>query len=73
MSTNPVLDREFLEIRSRILDIAAALDRIHRIDKSPADDQRMERIEQGLKIALSDSSDRAEPVSYTHLTLPTKA
>lgn len=62
MNNNPVLEREFLEIRSRILDIAASLDRIDRTDKSPTDDQRMDRIKRGLEIVLSDSPDRAEQI-----------
>lgn len=62
MSNNPVLEREFLEIRSRILDIAASLDRIGRKDKSPAEDERMDRIKKGLEIVLSESPDRAEQV-----------
>ncbi len=46
----PVLDREFLEIRALILQLAAALDRVDRNDKTSNDDLRMERICAGLKV-----------------------
>jgi len=62
MSNSTVLDREFLEIRSRILDIAASLDRVQRMDPNPNEDERRQRIAKALEIVLSDSTDRAEQV-----------
>jgi len=55
-----VLDREFLVMRSRLLDLAAAMDRIDRGDGSAADDPRMAKIRRGLEIVLGEPSNRAE-------------
>ena len=65
-SASDVLAREFLEMRAKILELAAALDRVDRADDSDADapgaDPRRALIERGLS-ALSDSdSGRAERV-----------
>lgn len=56
------LDREFLEVRARILEIAAALDRIERGDGSVDGDARMERIRRGLEALAVPGTDRAERV-----------
>ena len=55
------LDREFLDIRSRILDIAAALDRIDRADGSNATttDARLVALRQGIALLIDDKADRA--------------
>lgn len=57
-----VLNREFLEVRAKMLEIAAALDRLDRAAGSAADDPRLERIRQGLAMLSADRSDRAEQV-----------
>lgn len=57
-----VLSREFLEIRARILELAAALDRIDRADGSVASDPRLQQIEQGLAALTESCSNRAERV-----------
>ena len=62
MSAHQVLDREFLEIRARILKIAASLDRIDRSALPPADPARMALIREGLELLLKDSPDRAKNV-----------
>lgn len=56
-----VLAREFLEIRCRILDVAAALDRLQRAPGTAAD-PRLERILEGLTLAQSAEPNRAEKV-----------
>ncbi len=61
MSSNSILDREFLDIRSRILDVAASLDRVGRHDSDLDHDPRMQQLKQALEIVLSDSN-RAEQV-----------
>ena len=58
-----VLDREFLAIRARVLDLAAALDRIDRAG-SVEGDARMGRIRRGLEILLAPAADRAEQVQH---------
>jgi hypothetical protein len=55
-----ILDREFLGIRSRLVDIAAALDRIDRGAGSAANDSRLELVRRSLEILLTARRDRAE-------------
>lgn len=62
MSAQQVLDRDFLEIRARILKIAASLDRIERSDSPSADPARMALIRAGLELLLKDSAGRAKNV-----------
>ncbi len=57
-----VLEREFLGVRMRLIDVAAALDRIDRAEGWVADDPRLEKIRQALQILSGDRSDRAEKV-----------
>jgi hypothetical protein len=57
-----VLDREFLEIRARLLHIAASLDRLDRAEGSVADDPRLEKIRRSLAILARDHADRAEEI-----------
>jgi hypothetical protein len=57
-----VLDREFLEIRARLLHVAASLDRIDRADGSMAGDARMELIRKSLAILSAPAADRAEKI-----------
>jgi len=57
-----VLSREFLEIRCKILDLAAALDRLERAEGSVADDPRLARLREALTVVQSGSDDRAEQV-----------
>ncbi len=68
------LDREFLPIRAKILEIASALDRIQRNDDNQnddnkADDLRWQQLQAGIKILLEPETqpepqqrDRAEQV-----------
>jgi hypothetical protein len=68
-----VLDREFLGIRARILDLAAALDRIDRAGGVAAGDLRMARIGKGLEVLLGPGeADRAERVQQA-FSLPYRA
>jgi len=55
-----ILDREFLTIRCKLLEVAAALDRIERGKGSAAGDPRLERIRETLTILGKDGSNRAE-------------
>ena len=61
-SAPDVLAREFLEMRARILELAAALDRIDRADGPTAGDPRRALIERGLAVLSDADSDRAEQV-----------
>lgn len=57
-----VLNREFLEIRARLLHIAASLDRLERAEGSVVDDPRLAAIRRGLEILASEEADRAERI-----------
>jgi hypothetical protein len=55
-----ILEREFLTTRSRLIDLAAALDRLDQANGSVADDPRMAQIRRSLEILADDTTDRAE-------------
>lgn len=57
-----VLEREFLEIRARLLHVAASLDRLDRADGSVADDPRRDKIRRALAILAADDAQRAEKI-----------
>lgn len=61
MPAGAVLDRYFLEIRSKVLDVAAALDRIERAADPgrAAADERMAKLRQAVEILLDSQPDRA--------------
>lgn len=62
LSAEEVLQREFLEIRFRILDLAAMFDRLDRAAGSVRDDARVKRLQEALEILSERRSDRAEQV-----------
>ena len=62
MDAQQTLDHEFLDIRSRILDVASSLDRIQRADGDVSSDERMQKLADALQIALSDDPHRAEKI-----------
>ena len=61
-SADQVMDREFLAIRSRLIELAAALDRIGRANGAAADDPRWLQIRRSLGILMADAPRRAEQV-----------
>lgn len=65
LTATETLNREFLEIRCRILDLAAMLDRLERSDDSVADDPRLKRIHEALDVLKKVHGDRAEQVQLT--------
>jgi hypothetical protein len=62
MTANSTLDREFLEIRALILQLAAALDRMDRCPKSKRDDPRRQRLESAIALLQIDEQSRAEQI-----------
>ena len=62
MPAAEVLDREFLEIRAKILEIAASLDRFDRGEGSVEDDPRRAQIADGIAILRDGESGRAQQV-----------
>lgn len=63
-TASQVLDREYLEIRTRILDIAASLDRIGRGTDADAaaGDVRMRRLHDAMAVLVDGQADRARRV-----------
>lgn len=59
-SAQDVLDRHFLEVRCKLLDIAAVLDRIDRVEA--VQDRRRQAIDLALGILASAAENRAEEV-----------
>lgn len=61
---NTMLDREFLHIRSKILDIASALDRIDRQDNTNTthSDPRMKKMMEALQWLAGKEQDRAQKI-----------
>jgi hypothetical protein len=57
-----VLDREFLAVRARLIDLAAALDRIDRAEGDVVGDQRLAKIRRSLEVLAGDATDRAQRV-----------
>lgn len=62
LSAAAVLNREFLELRAKVLELAASLDRLQRADGTVADDARLAKLRRGLEILLSEQPDRAERI-----------
>lgn len=57
-----VLDREFWEIRAKILELAACFDRLDRADGSVTQDPRWLNLLQALELVRQTRPDRAEQV-----------
>lgn len=59
-----ILDRDFLEVRARILEVAAALDRHDRAPEHPGHhpDRRLAQLRQAIETLLVPGPDRAETI-----------
>ncbi len=66
LNAEEFLDQEFLVVRAKILEIAAALDRLDRgagdSDNHPRNDPRTENLRRGLEALLSHEHNRAERI-----------
>ncbi|MSR59629.1 MAG: hypothetical protein EXS05_18635 [Planctomycetaceae bacterium] len=68
MSATPnataILDRVYLEVRCKLLEVAASLDRIHRADghDNIESDPRLQQLLDGIAILGSHEGDRAERI-----------
>lgn len=62
LSAEAILNREFLELRAKVLELAASLDRLNRAEGAVDDDPRLAKLRRGLEILLSPDADRAERV-----------
>ncbi len=63
-TADEILDRTFLEMRARVLELAASFDRIERADHDSrlGDDPRMVNLRRAIDVLNSDGFDRAEQV-----------
>ena len=57
-----VLDREFLLVRAKLLEIAASLDRIGRAEGAVHGDRRTKLIHEALDVLQQEHGDRAEQI-----------
>ena len=63
MNSPEILEREFFEIRAKILEIAAAFDRLDRSTGDVSEDARLKLIEESLQVLQQlNREDRAEQV-----------
>lgn len=62
LSAKETFDREFLEIRCKILELAAAFDRLDRGEGGTPTERRLEQIREALAILLDEQAERAERV-----------
>ena len=57
-----VLNREFLAVRAKLIEVASVLDRMDRADGSVGKDPRTAGIAEALEVLKGDSPDRAEQI-----------
>lgn len=57
-----VFEQEYLPVRAKILEIAAALDRLDRAEGTLSTDPRRSQIRAGIEVLLGSDDDRAEQV-----------
>lgn len=57
-----ILGQEFLPTRAKILEIAAALDRVSRADGTVAEDPRWTQLRRAIELVLENADGRAEQV-----------
>lgn len=64
MPADAVVDRYFLEMRAKVLDVAAALDRVERGEGAERirGDERLAKLRSAIEILLEDKPDRAKRV-----------
>ena len=62
MNANQILEREYLSIRAKILELAACFDRIERADGDVSDAPEMVLIRQALDVLIEHQLNRAEQV-----------
>jgi len=62
MNAADVLDREYLDVRAKILELAASFDRLDRADGSVDGDPRLSLVQEALLVLQQDHEDRAEQV-----------
>lgn len=61
-SSSEVFEQEFLPIRAKLLEVAAALDRLDRASGSVASESRRAQVRDAIQVLLRPEEDRAEQV-----------
>ena len=64
MTREQVINRYFLEMRCKVLEVAASLDRVDRAESASngSADPRLQKLEQAVRVLLEDGPGRAEKV-----------
>ena len=62
MNAKQILDREYLLIRAKLLEIAASMDRMDRAEGDTSEEEQLLQLKKGLEILLSEDPNRAEQV-----------
>lgn len=62
LSRAQLLEREYLPVRAKLLEIAAALDRIQRVEDSFPAEPEWHQLRQGIQLLLGEEADRAENI-----------
>lgn len=62
MTSNQILDREFLEMRAKTLELAACLDRMQRAEGNMGDDPRIANLQKAIAVLAGDDPNRAERI-----------
>jgi hypothetical protein len=60
MQAAPILEQEFLPLRAKLLEIAAALDRLDRGDEMNPGEPRLQKIRAAIEVLREGKGDRAE-------------
>jgi hypothetical protein len=60
--SSEILEQEFLPARAKILEVAAALDRLDRAEGSTATDSRRAQLQAAIQVLLRPEDDRAEQI-----------
>jgi hypothetical protein len=67
MTAEQILDREFLELRAKLLELAASLDRLARAEGTLANDPRLDGLRDALQILLDADAQRADRAEQIQL------
>jgi len=62
LSAAEVLNREFLDVRCKVLELAAAFDRLDRAAGDVAGERRLAQLREALAVVMGETGDRAERV-----------
>lgn len=65
MTREQVVNRYFLEMRCKVLEVAASLDRVDRAEAAGARaEPRLDQLRRAIRVLLEDSPGRAEKVQH---------